>query len=111
MRLSKANTKAGMNKLRYKDGQGDPGCFVIFLDQSDLPRGNLPTYRGNRLHIQSQLDHNAGILIEHQDAFTKLLKVGTTLGGIRGSLEKDFKNEVALCELHVLGLLVKHLTV
>ena len=102
-----ANFVLGMNKLRYKDGKGDPRGFVTFLDRCNLPRGILPRYRGNRLHI---LFHNAGVLIEHQDTFAKLLKVGTTLGGLRSSLEKDFRNEDTLCELQVLGLLGKHLT-
>ena len=102
-----ANFVLGMNKLRYKDGKGDPRGFVTFLDRCNLPRGILPRHRGNRLHI---LFHNAGVLIEHQDTFAKLLKVGTTLGGLRSSLEKDFRNEDTLCELQVLGLLGKHLT-
>ena len=34
---------------------------------------------------------------------------GTTHGGLRSSLEKDF-NEGTLCELQVLGLLGRHLT-
>ena len=90
--LLAANCVLGMNKLRYKDGKRDSCGFVTFLGRSNLPRGILPRYRGNRLNI---LSHNAGILIEHQDEFTKLLKVGTTLGGLRSSHEKDFKKERA----------------
>ena len=34
----------------------------------------------------------------------------TTLGGLRSSHEKGFKNEITLCQLQVLGLVGKHLT-
>ena len=84
-----------MNKLRYKDGKGDHRGFVTFLDQSKLQGLR---YCGNHLHM---LFYNAVILIERQDAFAKLLKVGTTLGGLRSRLEKDFNNEVTLCELRM----------
>ena len=75
--------------------------LVTFLDRCNLPIGILLRYRGNRLHI---LFHNAEILIEHKDAFAKLL-VGITIDGLRSNLENNLKNEVTLCELQVLGLL------
>ncbi|ELU14182.1 hypothetical protein CAPTEDRAFT_185504 [Capitella teleta] len=34
------------NKMRYKDGKGDPKGFVMFLTQSNLPKGLLPRYKG-----------------------------------------------------------------
>ena len=40
-----------MNKLRFKDGKGDPQDFKTFPGNEKLPRGLLPRYRGNRLHI------------------------------------------------------------
>ncbi|XP_065662531.1 uncharacterized protein LOC136085171 [Hydra vulgaris] len=57
-----ANIVVQLNKLRYKDAKGDPKGFVTFLDQHELPRGLLPRYRGNRLHM---LFHTCGILIHH----------------------------------------------
>ena len=40
-----------INKMRFKDVKGDPQGFVNFLDNNHLPRGIIPRYRGNRLHI------------------------------------------------------------
>ena len=102
-----ANIIQQMSKLRYKDGKGDPRGFTTFLDQKNLPRGILPRYRGNRLHI---LFHNAGILVEHHETFKELLRTGTSLGGLRADLLKDLQSEVGVTELQVLGLLGKHLT-
>jgi len=39
-----------------------------------------------------------------------LLKDGTTLGGLRSSLQKDFSNEITIVELQFLGIIGKHLT-
>ena len=46
-----ANLVLQLNKLRYKDGKGDPRGFKAFLDSHNLPCGFVPRYRGNRLHI------------------------------------------------------------
>lgn len=102
-----ANIILQMNKLRYKDGKGDPRGFVTFLDKKNLPRGLIPRYRGNRLHV---LFHIAGVLIEHYDTFIELLKTGTSIGGFRSSLLHDFSSDEARVELQVLGLIGKHLT-
>ena len=40
-----------VNKLRFKDGKGDPRGFKAFLEQKNLPKKLLPRNRGNRLHI------------------------------------------------------------
>ena len=96
-----------MNRLRYKDGKGDPKGFVTFLERNNLPKGILPRYRGNRLHI---LFHIAGVLIEHHSALTELLRSGTSLGGLRSGIYQDFTNEVGKHELQVLGILGRHLT-
>lgn len=45
------NLVLGFNKMRYKDGKGDPKGFILFLEKEDLPRCLLPRYRGNRLHV------------------------------------------------------------
>ncbi|XP_065670404.1 uncharacterized protein LOC136088986 [Hydra vulgaris] len=57
-----ANIVVQLNKLRYKDGKGNPKSFVTFLNEHGLPRGLIPRYRGNRLHI---LFHMCGILVHH----------------------------------------------
>ena len=51
-----------MNKLRFKNGKGDPRGFATFLYNEQLPRGIIPRYRGNRLHI---LFHICGIYVQY----------------------------------------------
>ena len=97
-----------MNKMRYKDGKGDPKGFTTFLDDHKLPRGIMPRYRGNRLHI---LFHICGKFIEHYDLFLKFLRTGTvSCGGLQASIRSDFANETAKLRLQVLGLLGKLLS-
>lgn len=96
-----------MNKLRYKDEKGDPCGFVKFLDNQKLPRGILPHYRGNRLHI---LFHICGVFIQHYTGFIKLLEKGTSCGGLRASLLSDFRSTTGHVQMQVLGLLGKLLT-
>ena len=97
-----------MNKMRYKDGKGDPKGFTTFLDDHKLPRRNMPRYRGNRLHI---LFHICGKFIEHYDLFLKFLRTGTvSCGGLQASIRSDFANETAKLRLQVLGLLGKLLS-
>ena len=103
-----ANIVLQLNKMRYKDGKGDPKNVKIFLDQHNLPRGLLPRYRGNRLHI---LYHTCGILIHHYPLFQNFLSTGTvSCGGLRDSLFVDFTSEMAVLQLCALGLLGKLLT-
>lgn len=96
-----------MNKMRYKDGKGDPKGFTTFLDDAKLPRGILPRYRGNRLHI---LFHLSGIYVEHHTTFMRYLRMGTSCGGLRTSILEDFNSDTAKTELQVLGLIGKLLT-
>ena len=96
-----------MNKLRFKDGKGDPRGFKAFLDQEHLPRGLIPRYRGNRLHV---LFHIAGVLIHYHAQFRRYLEKGTSCGGLRKSLHDDFVTTTAHVELQVLGLIGKLLT-
>ncbi|XP_064605780.1 uncharacterized protein LOC135470675 [Liolophura sinensis] len=86
------NIMLQMNKLRYKDGKGDPKGFVNFLHEQGLPRGILPRYRGNRLHI---VFHICGC---------------ASCGGLQAAMLKDFVNPVAKVELQVLGLVGKILS-
>ena len=96
-----------MNKMRYKDSKWDPRGFKTFLVDHHLPRGLIPNYRGNRLHV---LFHICGILIEHHPLFQKFLEQGTTCGGLRASILVDFISTSAHVEMQVLGLLGKVLT-
>ena len=102
-----ANLVLNVSKLRYKDGKGDPRGFTIFLASEGLPRGLIPRYRGNRLHV---LFHTAGVLIHHYQAFCRLLSEGTPCGGLRKCLHEDFQTTHGHVELQVLGLIGKLLT-
>ena len=46
-----ANVVLQVNKLRFKEGKGDPRGFTAFLEEKKLPCSLLPRYRGNRLRI------------------------------------------------------------
>eukprot|EP00112_Aurelia_sp_Birch-Aquarium-sp1_P010535 Seg2246.2 transcript_id=Seg2246.2/GoldUCD/mRNA.D3Y31 product="hypothetical protein" protein_id=Seg2246.2/GoldUCD/D3Y31 len=96
-----------VNKLRYKDGKGDPQGFVTFLDRNNMARGILPRFRGNRLHI---VFHLCGIYVQHHDKFIALFKDGTSCGGLRKSILQDFTSEIGKTEMTVLGLFGKLLT-
>ena len=96
-----------MNKLRFKDGKGDPQGFKTFLDDHDLPRGLVLRYRGNRLHV---LFHICGIYMQHHFLFKKYLEQGTTCGGLRASVLADFVTIPSHVEMQVLGLMGKLLT-
>ena len=65
-----------INKFRFKDGKDDPKEFAAALDDAGLPRGLLPRYRGNRLHI---IFHICGKLVEHADFFKAFFVDGTGL--------------------------------
>ena len=103
-----SNIVVGMNKLRYKDGKGDPKGFISFLDEVGLPRGILPRYRGNRLHI---LFHTCGQLLHHHKNFEMFLETrAAACGGLSSALAHDMKLPVAKVQMQVLGLMGKHLT-
>ena len=102
-----ANIVLSMNKMRYKDAKGDPRGFVTFLQNENLPRGILPRYRGNRLHILFRI---CGILIQHYEKFKTFLQKGTACGGLRNSLLNDFSSDIGHVEMQVLGLLGKLLS-
>lgn len=97
-----------VNKFRYKDGRGDPKGFKSYLDNAGLPRGLIPRYRGNRLHI---MFHICGQFYLHQEFFYKLFKEGTvSCGGLQGALSHDFMNPCAQVEIQILGLIGKLLS-
>ena len=97
-----------MNKIRYKDGKRDPRGFKSFLDSEKLPRGFIPRYRGNRLHM---LFHICGKYHEKHDAMLRYLRCGTTAcGGLRMALLQDFATVTVRLEQQVLGLFGKLLS-
>jgi len=96
-----------MNKLHFKDGKCDRRGFKTFLDDHKLPRGLIPRYRGNCLHM---LFYICGVFIEHHALFTEYLEQGPTCGGFRASVLADFVSVLGHIEMQVLGLLGKLLT-
>ncbi|XP_071787284.1 uncharacterized protein [Asterias amurensis] len=97
-----------VNKLRYKDGRGDPKGFKTYLDNAGLPRGLIPRYRGNRLRI---MFHICGKLHSHRDFFLKMFEEGTvTCGGLLGGIRQDFLNPCSQVEIQILGLIGKLLS-
>ena len=97
-----------MNKFRFKDGKGDPKGFTTFLDDNALPRGLIPRYRGNRLHV---LFHICGIFTEHHDLLVHFIRHGAvSCGGLQAAILSDFGTATAMGEMRVLGLIGKLLT-
>ena len=67
-----------MNKLLYKNWEGDPRGFKMFLENENLKLSIVPGYRVNILHVQF---HIGGVYIQHYDIFLKYLNTGTSLDG------------------------------
>jgi hypothetical protein len=102
------NIVVQMDKIRYKDGKGDPKGFISFLNDNHLPRGILPRYRGNRLHI---LFHICGKFVQHLELFKDFLSSGSRPGNtLKASIYKDFTNITAVRQIFVLALLGKLLS-
>jgi len=101
------NIVLAVNKLRYKDGKGNPKGFSAFLAKKQLPTGLLPRYRGNRLHI---LFHICGKLYEHHSVLLEFFECETSRGGLLEALKSDFVNETAILQMQVLRLMGKYLT-
>ena len=96
-----------MNKLRFKDGKGDPRGFVLLLISNGLHKGLIDRYRGNRLHV---LFHLCGIYHEYHTIFVNFLRTGTSRGGLRSVTLKDFLSTTCRVEMQVLGLFGKLLS-
>lgn len=102
------NIVLAINKFRYKDSKGDPKGFISFLEKSGLPKGFLPRYRGNRLHILFDISQK---LVVHYETFSKFFSTGTvSCGGLQSAILKDFTSPVDVLELQVLGLIGKFLS-
>ncbi|XP_033122099.1 uncharacterized protein LOC117121105 [Anneissia japonica] len=91
-----------VNKLRYKDGKGDPRQFKTELVKAGLKKGFIPRYRGNRLHI---LFHIAGQIFMKDNFFTNLFVSGLSSVKLSSALSVVFKTKHAKIELQVLGLI------
>ena len=86
------NIVVQLNKFCFKDGKGDPRGFVTFLDDNNLPRGLIPRYRGNRLHL---LFNICAILTHHYDTHS------TICGDLQAAILSDFNTAVAKDEMYV----------
>jgi hypothetical protein len=53
------------------------------------------------------LFHTCGILFQHHDKFERLLNSGSSLGGLRLCILKEFTNTTGIVELQVLGIIGK----
>ena len=103
-----ANIVVAVNKLRFRDAKGDPRGFENFLDENHLPKGLIPRYVGNRLHV---LFLTCSLFVKHHALLLKFFSTSpVTCGRLTDSLAADFSNETAKKELCVLGLLGKKLT-
>uniref|UniRef100_A0A8C7YFM4 Uncharacterized protein n=1 Tax=Oryzias sinensis TaxID=183150 RepID=A0A8C7YFM4_9TELE len=97
------NIVLAVNKFRYKDGKGDPRGFVSFLEKSGLPKGLLPRYRGNRLHVLFVICEQ---LIYHYDLFLDFFSTGTvSCRDLQSALLSDFGSATGKVEMQVLGLI------
>ncbi len=94
------NVVVQVNKFRYKDGKGDPRGFKIFLVDNNLPKGFIPRYRGNSLHV---LFHICGKFHQYHELFKDFFVNGTvSCDGLQASLRKDFDSVTAQVQAHFL---------
>ena len=90
-----------IDKCRYKDGGGgDPKAFKSALAEAGLPKGILPRYRENRLHI---LFHLSGKLVGNHKFFCAFFK-SCGFNKLTEAISHDLEIALALLELKVLGL-------
>ena len=102
------NLVVQINKFRYKDSKGDPKGFKVFLSDNNLPKGYIPRYRGNRLHV---LFHICGKLHHSHSLFLDFFTKGNvSCGGLQGSIRKDFASITGRLQMQCIGLLGKHLS-
>ena len=102
------NFICAVNKMRYKQGKGDPAGFKQFLRQEGIRRGIIARYVGNRFHI---VFHSAGVLYHLRKKLSLYLDTfchNTT--SLRSALQKDIKNDHLFLQLQALGLIGKLVT-
>jgi hypothetical protein len=96
-----------VNKLRYKDGKGDPHGFKAFLDKKKLPLTLLPQYRGNRLNIIFVISK---INLEHGETLKECFRSGTACGGLRQAILTDVCREETTLQFIALAVFGEVLT-
>ena len=95
------------NKMRFKDGKGDPHGFRVFLLDQNLSQSLIIRYRGNRLHVLLKL---AAVYIVHREAISTYLTTRClNNSALKSALIADFNQAETRTELHVLAVLEKHL--
>ena len=102
------NFICAVNKMRYKQGKGDPAGFKQFLRQEGIRRGIIARYVGNRFHI---VFHSAGVLHYLRKKLSLYLDtVCRNTTSLRSALQKDIKNDHLFLQLKALGLKGKLVT-
>ena len=97
-----------MNKMRFKQGKGDPAGFKLFLRQNYIKSSIIVRYVGNRFHV---MFHQAGVLYYLQEKLLMYLEnVCNSKTTLRTALIKDLKNNKILLQLRALGLIGKLVT-
>lgn len=93
-----------MNKLRYKDGKGDPRGFKTFLAK-EFTLTLIPRYRGNRLHVMYTY---CKVFLERYDALASFFAGehgGAEVGQLRRSINHDFRTDTAVAEFVALNFI------
>ena len=92
-----------MNKMRFKDGKGDPHGFRVFLKDNDLPQSLIVRYRGNRLHVLFKLA--ATYITHYTDMKTYLTKRCLNNSELKTCLIKDYIDDpTTKLQLRVLAI-------
>ena len=96
------------DKMRYKQGKGDPAGFKMFMRQENIKPSMIVRYVGNRFHV---LFHLAGVLYLLRDKLMMYLEnVCHNTTTLRTALIQDLKNRTIILELRALGLIGKLVT-
>ena len=87
---------------------GEEDTSLAALASEHLPRGFIPRYRGNRLHILFSICRKYH---KKYDAILSFLQsVTVACRGLTAAIANDFASVTAKCELHVVGLFGKLFT-
>ena len=82
-----------MNKLHFKDGNGDPRGFKKFRDDHT----HVDSFPAIEVIVSMRC--SIFVFIEHHALFTKYLEQGPTCGGLRASLLVDFVSVLGHIEM------------
>ena len=94
-----------MNKMRFKQGKGDPSGF---MRQNNIKPSIIIRYVGNHFHV---MFHLAGVLYYLREKLLIYLdKSCNNTTTLRTSLLKDLRNMNILLQLHALGIIGKMVT-